>query len=237
MPRILAVTPADVQRTVKTYLDPEKRVVVYVGSAQGRGPFTVPQSAKRQAARSARADATVGGDFPLKDVKRVELPNGLTLLLYEDHRLPIITAQAQLRRVNAYETNDKLGEAALTGLLLQEGTTKHSGPEIADMIESVGGALELSSAGGTVKVLSPNRSLGLSLLVECLTKPAFAKDDFQREQRNAVHIATNKRRSRKSWRRGLSRRRSTASTREAGRRWVRSRRWRRSEAGRLRRLP
>jgi zinc protease len=124
----------------------------------------------------------VGGDFPLKDVKRVELPNGLTLLLYEDHRLPIITAQAQLRRVNAYETNDKLGEAALTGLLLQEGTTKHSGPEIADMIESVGGALELSSAGGTVKVLSPNRSLGLSLLVECLTQPAFAKDAFQREQ-------------------------------------------------------
>jgi zinc protease len=67
-------------------------------------------------------------------------------------------------------------------LLLQEGTTKHSGPEIADLIEGVGGALELSSAGGTVKVLSPNRSLGLGLLLECLTQPAFAKDSFQREQ-------------------------------------------------------
>jgi zinc protease len=50
------------------------------------------------------------------------------------------------------------------------------------MIESVGGSLELSSSGGTVKVLSPNRSLGLGLLLECLTQPAFAKDAFQRQQ-------------------------------------------------------
>ena len=58
---------------------------------------------------AARRAAAVGGDFPLQDVKRVELPNGLTLLLYEDHRLPIITAQAELHRVNAYESDDKLG--------------------------------------------------------------------------------------------------------------------------------
>ena len=43
---------------------------------------------KAVAARHARAEGAVGGDFPLKDVKRVVLPNGLTLLLYEDHRLP-----------------------------------------------------------------------------------------------------------------------------------------------------
>ena len=42
--------------------------------------------------------------------------------------------------------------------------------------------MDLSSAGGTVKVLSPNRSLGLGLLLECLTQPAFAKDAFQRQQ-------------------------------------------------------
>ncbi len=44
-------------------------------------------------------------------MKRVELPNGLTLLLYEDHRLPIITAQAELHRVNVFEPDDKLGVA------------------------------------------------------------------------------------------------------------------------------
>ncbi len=185
LPRILAVKAADVRRVIKTYFDPEKRVVVWsIPKKEAENPAgsTFRRAPTGSAARIARADANVGGDFPLKDVKRVELPNGLTLLLYEDHRLPIITAEAQLRRVNAYEADDKLGVAALTGLLLQEGTAKHTGPEIADMIESVGGSLELSSAGGTVKVLSPNRALGLGLLMECLTQPAFAPDAFKREQ-------------------------------------------------------
>lgn len=184
LPRILEVEPADVQRVVKTYLDPEKRVVVFSapkGEGQGAAPFS--RDIGRVYRADFRAPAAVGGaDFPLKDVKHVDLPNGLKLLLYEDHRLPIITAEAQLRTVNVYEPDDKLGVAALTGMLLQEGTTKHTGPEIADLIEGVGGSLDLSSAGGTVKVLTPSRSLGLGLLVECLTEPAFAKDSFQRQQ-------------------------------------------------------
>ena len=130
---------------------------------------------------AARRAAAVGGDFPLQDVKHVELPNGLTLLLYEDHRLPIITAQAELHRVNAYESDDKLGVSALTGLLLQESTKKHSGPEIADLIEGVGGSLELGAARHG-RVLAPDRALGLGLLFECLTQPAFAKEDFTRQQ-------------------------------------------------------
>jgi zinc protease len=180
LPRVLAVTAADVQRVVKTYLDPEKRVVLWSAPKDGAlAPFS--RGPKASAGRSPRA-AEVGGDFPLKDVKRVELPNGLTLLLYEDHRLPIVTARAELHRVNAYETDDKLGEAALTGMLLQESTKKHTGPEIANLIESVGGSLDLSASGGAVRVLSPDRSLGLGLLFECLTQPAFAKEDFARQQ-------------------------------------------------------
>ncbi len=65
---------------------------------------------------------------------------------------------------------------------MQESTKKHSGPEIADLIESVGGSLELGAGGGTVRVLSPDRALGLGLLFECLTEPAFNKDDFMRQQ-------------------------------------------------------
>jgi zinc protease len=68
------------------------------------------------------------------------------------------------------------------GSLLDEGTAKHSGPEIAGMIESVGGSLSLSSSGGSVKVLAPQRDLGLSLLFECLTQANFPKDAFAREK-------------------------------------------------------
>src|SRR5262249_17259014 len=106
----------------------------------------------------------------------------LVLLLYENHRLPIISAGAALRRVMLYEPAEKSGVAALTGSLLDEGTTRHSGPEIAEMIENVGGALSLSEAGGPVKVLSSEQSLGLGLLFECLMQANFPDEAFKRKK-------------------------------------------------------
>ncbi len=199
LPRLLAVTPADLQRVAKTYLDPEKRVVLWSVPKDGRDgargdgrrePADYEAYQPAHAGRSPRSAAV--GDFPLQDMKRVELPNGLTLLLYEDHRLPIFTAEVQLHIVHAYEPDDKLGVAAFTGMLLQESSKKHSGPEIADLIESVGGSLNLSADGGTMRVLAPDRSLGLSLLVECLTQPAFAKEDFARQKQTLLSILKDK---------------------------------------------
>jgi zinc protease len=110
------------------------------------------------------------------------LPNGLTLLLYENHRLPIVVAHASVRDVHFHEPDDKLGVATLMGYLLDEGTAKHTGQQIAEMIEDVGGQLALSSSGATVRVLAPQRHLGLSVLFECLTQPGFPKDAFGRNK-------------------------------------------------------
>ena len=39
------------------------------------------------------------GEFPLTNAKRVVLPNGATLILLEDHRLPIVVANLSIRDV------------------------------------------------------------------------------------------------------------------------------------------
>jgi zinc protease len=182
LPRVLAVNAADVQRVVKTYLDPQARVLVWSAPKEGA---TAPLSSEPKAsakARTASAADAVGGDFPLKDVKREVLPNGLILLLYENHRAPVVVAQASLRHVGLFEPDDKLGVGTLTGYMLSEGTTKNDGPKIAEMIEDVGGSLDLSSAGGTVRVLSPDRSLGLGLLFDSLTQPTFPEEAFKRNK-------------------------------------------------------
>src|SRR5207302_8880762 len=114
-----------------------------------------------------RTLASGGGGFDLKDAKKVELPNGLTLLLLENHRLPLFVAQALVRHVGLLEPEDKVGVATLMGNLLEEGTGKHTGPEIAEMIEDVGGTLSLSPSGGSGLVLTPHRQPGLELPVEC----------------------------------------------------------------------
>jgi zinc protease len=186
LPRTFAVTAKDVQRVAQTYFDPEKRVTVWSVPGKGdkgdKGAAAPDERGTRTAGRAARKAEGKAGGFSLKDAQRVVLPNGIVLLLFEDHRLPIVTAAAELRQVSAYEPEDKLGVAALMGSLLDEGTDKTPGPKIAELIEDVGGSLSLGSGGGSVKVLSPDRALGLSLLFECLTKPAFPKDAFFRNK-------------------------------------------------------
>jgi zinc protease len=141
----------------------------------------------RPASLRWRADkpATAEG-FSLKKTRRVELPNGLVLLLLEDHRLPVFVADAAVHDPHLYESDDKLGLAALTGSLLDEGTSKHTGQQIAESIEDVGGVLSLNSGGGAVRVLAPDWKRGLSLLLECLIEPAFPKADFAREKQRQL---------------------------------------------------
>jgi zinc protease len=181
LPRLMAVTTADVQRAARKYFDPEQRVVVWsVPQKRGQGPGSRGQG--RSPARSASEGPGPAGDFSLTSAQRVVLPNGLTLLLFENHRLPIIVAGAQVRYARLLEPADKAGVATLTGWLLDEGTAKHTGTQIAEMIEDVGGTLTVGSSGGSVSVLAPYRSLALGLLFECLSQPNFPKEAFARQK-------------------------------------------------------
>jgi zinc protease len=132
-------------------------------------------------AKGGAADTGSKG-FTLESTKRVELPNGLTLLLFENHALPIVVADAEVRWVPLLEPDDKAGVAMLTGMLLDEGTAHHTGRQIADLIGNSGGSLGMNRSGGTVHVLSPDRHLGLSLLFECLAEPNFPEEAFARKK-------------------------------------------------------
>src|SRR5262249_37311829 len=192
LPNIEAVTAADVQATAKRLRDPKRRVVVWSipgpepkAGAGARGPQALA-TGRARLQPNHRTDTGGLQDLSLKKAKRIVLDNGLILLLLENHRLPIIVANADVRHVRLLEPKEENGIAALTGRLLDEGTKRHTGPQIAEMIENVGGQLSLSSSGGTVQVLTPDRKVGLELLFECLSQPNFPPQAFAREQQRAV---------------------------------------------------
>jgi zinc protease len=182
LPSILAVTAKDVQRVAKEYFNPNTRVVLWSLPAKDKkgGDEKKGEGAKPNAMRRAAEDK--GAAFSLKDTHRVELPNGLVLLLFESHRVPVVVAQASVHDVHLHEPDDKLGVAQLTGNMLDEGTTEHKGQQIAELIEDVGGSLAMGPGGGSVKVLTGDRKLGLSLLFECLMKSNFPKNAFDRQK-------------------------------------------------------
>jgi len=198
--RIDQVTARDVQEAAKKFLNPEERVVVWsvpgkkagapVGQSSGQGNKETGgqgnQERRRQQNRNRGEEKASPAGFSLEKAKRVVLDNGLTLLLYENHRLPIVAANVYVRSVRLDEPEQQLGVATLTGMLLDEGTAKHSGPQIAALIERVGGSLGFSAAGGSVRVLTPDRDLGLGLLLECLSQANFPEDAFQRKKQQLL---------------------------------------------------
>jgi zinc protease len=182
LPRILAVTPADIQRVAKKYLDLAKSATVWSIPAAKKQSSLAPNPShpSHQSHPSRRSAGGAATSFDFEKAQRVQLPNGLVLVLFENHRLPIFEARVELRESSIYQSDDKLGVATLTGLLLDEGTSKRTGTEVASAIEKLGGSLSFSSSSGTVRVLAPHHGRGLELLVECLTQPIFPEEAFAR---------------------------------------------------------
>jgi zinc protease len=189
LPRVAAVTAADMQAAARKYLDPQRRVVVWSVPKDGQvGGAAGAASPPRRHRRSAASGGAGAGGFTLTDTKRVVLPNGLTLLLLEDHRLPIVVAEAYVKNTRLTEPADKAGVASLVGALLDEGTATRTGQQIATAIEDVGGVLNTGAAGASVRVLSPDRALGLDLLFDCLAHPNFPADALERMR--AQHLSS-----------------------------------------------
>jgi zinc protease len=117
------------------------------------------------------------GVQPKLDVERVELPNGLVLLLSENHSTPSISINSIILAGSRYETDEKAGLASLVGELLDEGTATRTGQQIAETVESVGGRLatygNYQSSGVLTSFLSKDASLAFDVISDILTGAAF----------------------------------------------------------------
>ena len=118
------------------------------------------------------------------------LPNGLKVLLVENHSLPTVSLTASVLAGARYDPESKAGLAIMVSRLLDEGTETRTSLEIADAIESVGGAIEtdgsferiIAAAG----VLNEDIDLGLELLSDLLIRPAFPEDYVEKERERTL---------------------------------------------------
>ncbi|HOX58261.1 MAG TPA: pitrilysin family protein [Candidatus Paceibacterota bacterium] len=163
------VTPDDLQRVACDYLTPENRTL-YSLLPEGTAP------------RPVAASET----FREHPVQKIELANGLRLLVKEDHRLPFVEFRAVFKGGVLAETADNNGLTQLTGKLLLKGTARRSAEDIAREIESVGGSIDSyggnNSFGVNAEVLSGDFSTGLDLLADALLNPAFPAPALERER-------------------------------------------------------
>jgi len=115
---------------------------------------------------------------------RFVMPNGLTVLVQEQHSLPIVQIHALVKAGAAHDPPDKAGLANMVAGLLDEGTTTRSSHQIAEQIEFVGGALQAKAGEdfttASARVLKKDTELGFELLADILLHPAFAEQEIDR---------------------------------------------------------
>ena len=163
------VTLADVQRVARQYLTPENRTL-YALLPEGTAP-------------KAKANVEANKD---NAIQKMVLPNGLTLLVKEDHRLPFVEFRAVFQGGVLAENTANNGTTMLLAKLLIKGTTTRSAEKIATEIESVGGHLDSyggnNSFGINAEVLSEDFATGLDLLADVILNPIFPADELEREK-------------------------------------------------------
>jgi zinc protease len=122
---------------------------------------------------------------PRLDVERVELANGLVLLLSENHSIPSVSINAIVRAGSRFESDEKAGLASLVGALLDAGTVNRTSQQIAESVEAVGGQLgtfgDYQSSGAVVRLLSKDAGLGLDVASDLLINATFPDDKVRRD--------------------------------------------------------
>src|SRR4029077_14011165 len=115
-----------------------------------------------------------------------ELPNGLRLLVKEDHRLPFVQLRAVFNGGVLAESVSNNGVTLLMAKMLLKGTSTRTAEQIVTQIESLGGTIDShggnNSFGVHVEVLSGDFPVGLEILSEVVLKPAFPAPELERER-------------------------------------------------------
>jgi zinc protease len=110
--------------------------------------------------------------------------NGVTVVVLEQHFLPIVEILALIKAGSAQDPPEKAGVANLTASLLDEGTTSRTSKQLAEQIDFVGGSLETKASEdfttASARVLKKDVDLGFTLLADILQHPAFHKQEFER---------------------------------------------------------
>jgi zinc protease len=163
------ITPADLQRVAREYLTSENRTL-YALLPVGKAPMTGAPVEK----------------YAEHNIQKNVLPNGLCLLLKEDHRLPFVELRAVFKGGVLAENSKTNGITLLLAKMLLQGTKNRSAEQIASEIESVGGHIDTyggnNSLGVNAEVLSSDFKTGLDLIADVIRSPKFPKDALERER-------------------------------------------------------
>ena len=169
------VTAADVRRVAALYLRPEGLTITSldpVNDSKAKGKVKGNDDDDKMVTHS--------------DITRNELPNGLSVLVHEDSRLPLVSIVAAFRGGILAETEEKNGLSQLAASSIVKGTKTRTAQQIADTLEHVGGSIAAGAGNNSfsvsVDVMKEDFTLGMQILADVVANATFPDSEVAREK-------------------------------------------------------
>ncbi len=131
--------------------------------------------------RSKKPAAGPAPVITIKDPVIYTMPNGITVLVVENHKLPKVRASFYVDYGPVYE-GKKAGVLSLMGSMLEEGTTNLPKDKFDEAVDLIGADLSLGASGGSVSALTRYFGQAFNLLTDALKNPAFSQESFSKLQ-------------------------------------------------------
>jgi zinc protease len=119
----------------------------------------------------------------------VTLPNGLTMLVVEQHHLPTVYYSLWIKSGALSDPKDMPGLASFTADLLRDGTAKRNSTQLANDLDELGAFFNADASFGsnvtTVQAsgLSESADKLMDIMSDIVLNPSFPADELQKYQR------------------------------------------------------
>ncbi|MFO7692446.1 MAG: insulinase family protein, partial [Vicinamibacterales bacterium] len=119
--------------------------------------------------------------------QEADLPNGIHLMIIEDHRAPQVSMQLIVQGAGGFfDPADAPGLASFTASMMSEGTATRSSQQIAQELETMASSVSVGSSGSSefavvsVSSLSGNLDRTLDLAADIVLNPSFPDAELAR---------------------------------------------------------
>lgn len=124
------------------------------------------------------------------------LDNGMTILVKRNASAPLVTVQAFVKGGVVADTSKNSGLSELTVNMLERGTEKYTGQQIADYFDGIGGSLSLNGGRNSdylqTLVLKEDFENTLDYVYQVLFKPTFPEDEFAKQKKQQLLRLANR---------------------------------------------
>jgi zinc protease len=126
--------------------------------------------------------------YKLPPVFETKLPNGLTVMLAEDARFPLVTARLVFLAGNKRDPENVPGLAASVASMLMQGTSKLTYKQLAEDLDNLGGTLTAATGADSLtvesSVLAENADRMLALMSDVSRNAVFPTNELDLYKQN-----------------------------------------------------